>query len=437
MKSVFVHMVVMVMAWAAWAPGQEAAPPQLLVNPDFSLPLVNGLPPGWFKACVNIQAAGLDMGLNHDDKGSYLYLNQKNVQKNILNNWAQRLENPPQGKRLRLQAEVALEKVQGQGGVVLLMFFDKDGRMVGGVSSEGQVELTGTRPWTQVTLEADVPQEAHLGMVRIGISNGAGLIKARYARLYLLADSAPTPPAGATSAQAGLELLKNGSFEEGMMLGLPVGWFKAMIPDRTIHMEAGLTPIAGRGQVAFIKQEGVKMPLINNWAQRLETVPLGAKLKLTADVKTQDLPENTGFIMLQCWDQDNKLVGGATTQGNQPIGGSHDWKTVSIEVDVPVETKSIIVRCGLAQSGQIWFDNVSLKVISVPEAEQESPPAHERGFRVTDQTVAQLQRVQHLADELTQLATERIGPQGQVRREIFAQPDGTYEVVIHLALKED
>jgi len=76
----------------------------------------------------------------------------------------------------------------------------------------------------------------------------------------------------------------------------------------------------------FIKQDGVKASLVNNWAQRLELIHIGARLRLTADIKTENVPENTGFVMIQCWDmrgaEEGKLLTAATTQGDQPIGGT-------------------------------------------------------------------------------------------------------------------
>ena len=428
MKSASLSILVISLAACSWA-----QPQQLLVNPDFSLPLVNGLPPGWFKASINLDAPEFSMDVKEDDRGHYLILKQEILQKNIFNNWAQRIESPPLGKRVRLVAEVATEQAQSKGAVVLLMFFDQDGRIVGAASSENQVKLTGTKPWQMIELETDVPQEAQLGMVRFGLSD-TGAIKVHDARLYLLEDK-PSTEEKSYAAPAGLELIQNGSFDQGMMLGLPLGWFKAMNPTRAVNMDAGMETMEGHAQVVYIKQEGIKIPVINNWAQRLETVPLGATLRLSAEVKTRDLPENTGFIMLQCWDKNDKLVAAGTTQGNQSIGGTEDWKKVSLEVTVPEETASIIIRCGLSQSGRIWFDNVSLIIVSEPEPKQPNlQTSDQRGFPITNESIAQLKRVQELADELAQLSAERLGPQSRVRREVFAMPDGTFETVIYLDL---
>jgi len=434
MKTILVRTIVLVVALASWVHAQNSVPQQLLINPDFSMPLVDGVPPGWIKAVSASSQENLEMGVERDEQGPYLYLEQNAPGKTFLNNWAQSIRNLPIGAKIRLEIEVATQNAQEAGGIVSLYFFDKKNQILrGSVSSKDRIDLSGTHEWTKVTTNARVAEGTYRCSVQVGLHSGVGKIMARHARLYLLGNEEPAPDR-TTSAPAGWELLSNGSFDEVMRFNVPIGWLRAMMPDQTHDLYAGLEPMDDRGQVAFIKQEGVKTRLANNWAQRLDTVPRGARLKLTAEVKTQNLPENTGFVMLQCWNRGNKLVAAGTTQGSHPIGGTEDWKTVSFEVDVPIETESIIVRCGLAQSGQIWFDNVSLKVISAPESGQQSPTVSERGFRVTEASLSQLRQVQGLADELARLSAERMGSKSQVRREVYAQPDGTYEVVIYLDL---
>jgi hypothetical protein len=218
-----------------------------------------------------------------------------------------------------------------------------------------------------------------------------------------------------------------------VILDAPVGWFRAMLPDRTVNLNAGLESVPGHGNVAFIRQEGVRAQVVNNWAQRLDIVPVGARLRLTADVKTRDLPENTGFVMIQCWDESGQLLAAATSQSEQPLGGTQDWTTVSLEITVPLRTSTIIVRCGLSQSGTIWFDNVSLKIIApgvAQSADTTGLPA--RGFEVTGESLEQLKSVQALSDELMAYCTERLGAKVKVRKQIYIEPDGTFQVTLLL-----
>jgi hypothetical protein len=432
------------MCFAAMAaqPGENSreAQRQILVNPDFSLPAVDDTPPGWFRAMMVSRTKNLQAGLAEDEQGPYIYMQQEGVDGQIFNNWAQRIENPPVGATMRLESEVATEDASGKGGVVLIMFFDENGKIVGGDSSEDKVDLAGTKPWTEVNLEATVPARADLCIVRFGLSPGAGKLMVRYARLYLSGGTAaaPSPTSAETKAwTAGLELLTNGDFEGPIILDSPVGWFRAMMPHLAIDHKAGVESLPEHGNVVFIEQGGVRASLVNNWAQRLEVVPVSATLHLQADVKTQDLPENTGFVMIQCWDtragREGKLLAAATSQSSQPIGGTEDWKTISMEITVPEDTDAIIVRCGLSQSGKIWFDNVSLKIVSPPPAEHGAMAAPAaKGFKVTDKGLQRLEQVKELSENLAQQAKEQLGEDVEIRKEIFAQGEDVFQIILHI-----
>lgn len=402
---------------------------QILINPDFSLAPVEGNPPGWFRAMMPKLTTDLEAGIVRDENGTCLYLEQTAVQGKLFNNWAQRVEQPPIGAGMRLEAEVATENAAGKGAVILIMFFAKDGRILGGASSEERYDLTGTKSFTPVSLEATVPQGCDLAIVRLGLGSAPGRLMVRSARLYLSSSErgqSPAPSLDARGGQARLELLANGDFEGLVVQDAPAGWFRAMIPDKAINHRAALQEMAGHGNAAFIRQDGVMAALINNWAQRLDTVPAGATLQLTAEVKTESLPENTGFVMVQCWDQAGRLLAAATSQSSQPIGGTQDWRTVAMEVVVPVGTSAIIVRCGLSQSGTIWFDNVSLTVVS--------PAATAPTAQAAGESLKNLESVRALSEELLTYCRERLGQNVRIRKEVHAQPDGTFQIALLLDL---
>ncbi len=441
----FVCLLGVLLGTMAVTPGWGADPAlghQVLIDPDFTLPLVEGNPPGWFRAMMPHLTIGFEAGVGRDETGPYLFLRQEGVHGQLFNNWAQRLEGPPMGAKVRLETQVAVRNAQGKGAVVLVMFFDKAGKVVGAVSSEGQYDLTGTKGWTSVRLETTVPPDSDLAIVRLGLSPAAGEIQVRYARLYVAGGQQGAPVAAVSTpnmqeGQAGLELLVNGNFEGTVILDSPVGWFRAMLPDRTVNLSAGLESVPGHGNVAFIRQEGVRAHVVNNWAQRLDVVPVGARLRLTADVKTRDVPENTGVVMVQCWDEAGELLAAATTQSDQPLGGTQDWRTLSLEITVPLRTSTIIVRCGLSQSGTIWFDNASLKIIApgvAQPADATRLPA--RGFEATEESLKQLQRVQKVSDDLVAYAQRELGAGVRIRKELFAQGGGRFQVVLQLDLSQ-
>jgi hypothetical protein len=240
-------------------------------------------------------------------------------------------------------------------------------------------------------------------------------------------------PQDAQSSAAGFELVVNGDFEGSANGEVPGGWFKAMSPAQTMDLHAGLEKAPGRGNVASIEQAGVKAPLCNNWAQRLHTIPIGATVRVTAEVKTENVPANTGFIMVQCWDSARHLIIGASSLSVQPIGGTEDWKPVSFEFAVPQATRTIILRCGLTESGKISFDNVSLQVVT-PAAQTLTTPDgfSAEGFEVTEQSLERLERVSALSDELVRYARQQLGADIGIRTEVFAQGGGRFQVVLLL-----
>ncbi len=417
---------------------KKDSPRQILVNPDFSLPLdKSGNPPGWFQAMIPNNTIGLKAGIFKDAEGPYLFLEQQGVKGMLFNNWAQRIENPPIGARVRLEALVSTQNAKGNGAAVMVMFFSRSGSILGEASSEGKINLTGTKPWTKIELDGKVPTGCTTAIVRLGLSSNAGKLKVRYAKLYLLDEGIPQQsavvPLEARSWTAGLELLTNGDFEELVSEDSPSAWFKAMVPQQAIDHKAGIEELPNHGKVAYIKQRGTRVSLVNNWAQRLEVIPVGARLKLTAEVKTADVPENTGVVMIQCWDtkssSEGKLLAAATSQSSQPIGGTRDWTKVSMEVTVPQNTDAITVRCGMYQSGMIWFDNVSLKIVSPPPANTGSGQ-QVKGFKVTAESMQQLETIKNLSEKLIQLSKKELDKDIEIRKEIYALGDEKFEIVL-------
>lgn len=241
-------------------------------------------------------------------------------------------------------------------------------------------------------------------------------------------------PETAQTSVAGLELLVNGNFDGLLGEQGPTGWFRAMLPAQTDNLQAGIEQVPQRGNVVFIEQAGVKTKVANNWAQRVTTVPLGATVRVTADVKTQNVPANTGFVMVQCWDEGQRLIGGASSQSAEPIGGTADWRRVSFEFVVSPGTDTMILRCGLAESGKIWFDNIAMTVVAA--GSNAAPDVRGTGFEVTEESLKQLQRIQTVSDDLVAYARQKLGTEVGIRREVFAQGGGRFQVVLRVDLSK-
>lgn len=164
-----------------------AAGDQLIVNPEFKDGELNGNPTGWFRAMIPSKTTNLQAGLAKDDKGPYIYLSQEGTTSPLFNNWAQNLAIVPRaGVRLRLEAEVATRDAT-KGAAVMVMFFGADDSIRGSITSEGKVDLTGTKTWTPITVEGEVPTGAAKAIVRCGLgASGSGVLYIRSVKLHQL-----------------------------------------------------------------------------------------------------------------------------------------------------------------------------------------------------------------------------------------------------------
>ena len=158
--------------------------------------------------------------------------------------------------------------------------------------------------------------------------------------------------------------LANGGFEklDGKGKGNPMCWFRAWRPDlaTNLTMEIDQTCAHSGTNSARISCAGLKELVCNNWEQEIHDFPKGVRLHLTGWIKTQDVQKDDVVICVQCWDQDDQLIGFGTTQKNYIFEGTKDWTQVHADVFVPKDTKIIYVRLVLAGKGMAWFDDVSL-----------------------------------------------------------------------------
>ncbi|MBP7053905.1 MAG: hypothetical protein KBE65_23070 [Phycisphaerae bacterium] len=263
-----------------------------------------------------------------------------------------------------------------------------------------------------------------------GTAKAAAMLLGTFGVLLMAAEQ----PDAALNGVAGLELLVNGDFEGPLTERGPSGWFKAVSSEGVETMIVEVRQAPQRGNVAFMELRGQKIHAANNWAQRVPTVPVGATVRVSADVKTENVPADTGFVMVQCWDGAKQLIGAGSSRSFGPIGGTEDWRRISFEFGVPPGTEAMILRCGLGRSGRIWFDNLSMKAIS--SASGSEGAFQGRGFRVTDTSLGQLKRVTVLGDDLAAYAQRQLGTEARVRREVFAQGDGQFQVVLSLDLSK-
>jgi len=159
---------------------------------------------------------------------------------------------------------------------------------------------------------------------------------------------------------SGENILLNSGFETEIEES-PAYWYQAIIPAKNLTMPYESKEIYSGTKSACIKNTHIyDEEVSNNWAQTITIVPLDRFVELSGWVKTIDA--ESVVMVIQCWDENNKLVGFGTTQSETNITGTTDWTQYSATVKVPTETEFIIIRLALTGTGQVWFDDVTLVV---------------------------------------------------------------------------
>ena len=158
----------------------------------------------------------------------------------------------------------------------------------------------------------------------------------------------------------GENILLNSGFEEGKNDEL-LYWFQAIIPDDNLTMLWDKTVFYnGSYSVGINNTHIYDNDTCNNWAQEIDEVPIGRIIELSGWVKT--IESEDVAMVIQCWDDENNIVGFGTTEVSNNINGTNDWNEYNASVFVPIKTKKIIVRLALCDTGEVWFDDVKLIV---------------------------------------------------------------------------
>jgi hypothetical protein len=158
----------------------------------------------------------------------------------------------------------------------------------------------------------------------------------------------------------GENILQNSDFESEIE-NLPVYWFKAHIPADNLTMELdNSVSYSGSRSVSISNTNIYDEEVSNNWAQTIDNVPIDKTVELTGWLRTVDA--ESVVMVIQCWDENDEMVGFGTTQTEGNITGSSDWTQYTASVNIPSETEKIIVRLALTGTGQVWFDDVTLVI---------------------------------------------------------------------------
>lgn len=153
---------------------------------------------------------------------------------------------------------------------------------------------------------------------------------------------------------------------------LPFGWFKAgSAPDSyemVIEKGAGLD---GNNAATIISVENE----INGFGTLMQTCSvsdyLGKRVRMSGYMKTKDISGWAGFwLRVDQKGSDVPLAFDNMHDGkeNRSITGTTDWQKYEIVLDVPENAIQMAYGALEVGTGQIWFDNITIKVVdnSVP-----------------------------------------------------------------------
>jgi hypothetical protein len=161
----------------------------------------------------------------------------------------------------------------------------------------------------------------------------------------------------------------NGGFEtKSLFKSEPVGWYATRLPqtkDFVVFAWDSTEHHSGSYSVSIsIDPKHPQDEIAYNWTRTLDDFTIGKKYSISGWIKTLNCKE-TAWIVVQCWDDNKKIIGFATNQHSHPVQGTTDWTLVKSELTVPEGTKEVRIRIGIASpkdnGGKVWFDDIKIE----------------------------------------------------------------------------
>jgi hypothetical protein len=161
----------------------------------------------------------------------------------------------------------------------------------------------------------------------------------------------------------------NGGFEiKSLSQNEPVGWFATRVPqtkDFVVFAWDSTEYHSGSHSVSIAIDSTHSQDVIAyNWTRTYADFTIDSEYLLSGWVKTNNLKKPT-WIVVQCWDENNKMVGFFTTQRTYQIQGTTNWTEVKTDFTVPEGTKEVRIRAGITSpennGGKVWFDDIKIE----------------------------------------------------------------------------
>jgi len=146
------------------------------------------------------------------------------------------------------------------------------------------------------------------------------------------------------------------------------GWFATQVPQTKDFVKFAWDSTehhSGKYSVSIsIDSTHPQDVIAYNWTKTYDDFAVGKKYSISGWIKTLNCGE-TAWIVVQCWDAKNKIIGFTTNQNSHPVQGTTDWTLVKSDFTVPDGTKEVRIRIGIASpkdnGGKVWFDDIKIE----------------------------------------------------------------------------
>jgi rhodanese-related sulfurtransferase len=162
---------------------------------------------------------------------------------------------------------------------------------------------------------------------------------------------------------AGGAIAVDATWEQSFRVEMPpVGWGKTPVDSsRCSYGRDDLNAFSGQasGRIGCFPDTAARG--LAGFVQRLDAGPcLGRSVTLTAAVRG-DHVLGVAYLWVGAEDAKGKLI--AMHRAEQfPIRGSQEWHFAQVGEDVPPDAARVLIGLSLAGAGQVWLDEVKLKV---------------------------------------------------------------------------
>ena len=172
----------------------------------------------------------------------------------------------------------------------------------------------------------------------------------------------------------GNQTILEDSFEEGDQV--PTGWEKGAVVDGVSYIWDKNTGSNGKASLCLKKDVEKYFP-IAQWTRKIEYTGNAKELTVSADVRAKNAYKAV-IDALFLDDKDEWIKHewvsyiGAKEAGDPPA--NHNWKDYTGTVQIPDNTKTIVIGLQMYGPGTVWFDELNVAYTDSTANNQQSPP---------------------------------------------------------------